>query len=106
MAEEKKDANVSWEDRLTQFEHWVNENKKVLSYVVGGLFAVVAAYLAITKFYLAPKSQEANNQMFMAEKYFGEDSLNLALNGDGNYPGFLQIMDDYKWTDAGNLAHY
>ena len=44
--------------------------------------------------------------MFMAEKYFGDDSLNLALNGDGNYPGFLQIMDDYKWTDAANLAHY
>jgi hypothetical protein len=31
---------------------------------------------------------EANNQMFMAEKYFGDDSLNLALNGEANYPVF------------------
>ena len=106
MAEEIKGQNLNWEDRLTNFEHWVNENKKVLSYVIGGLFVVVAAYLAFTKFYLDPKNNEANSQMFMAEKYFGEDSLNLALNGDGNYLGFLQIMDNYKWTDASNLAHY
>ncbi len=44
--------------------------------------------------------------MFMAEKYFAEDSLNLALNGDGNYSGFLQIIDDYKWSEAANLSHY
>jgi tetratricopeptide (TPR) repeat protein len=34
------------------------------------------------------------------------DSLNLALNGDGMYPGFLQIIDDYGITSSANLAHY
>ena len=106
MAEEKNVQNLNWEERLTNFEHWVNENKKVLTYVVGGLFAIVAAYLGFMKFYVTPKSIEANNQIFMAQEYFGKDSLNLALNGDGNYLGFLQIMDDYKWTDAANLSHY
>ena len=42
----------------------------------------------------------------MAQKWFGMDSLNLALKGDGNFPGFLNIMDDYKWTGAANLSHY
>ncbi len=28
------------------------------------------------------------------------------LQGDGNYPGFLEIIDDYGMTDAANLAHY
>ncbi|MEO6166744.1 MAG: tetratricopeptide repeat protein [Chitinophagales bacterium] len=106
MADEIKNQNLNLEDRLNNFEHWVNQNKTMLTYVVGALFAVVAAYLGFTKLYLEPKSKEAVNQMFMAEKYFGQDSLDRALNGDGNYLGFVQIMDDYKWTSAANLAHY
>jgi tetratricopeptide (TPR) repeat protein len=34
------------------------------------------------------------------------DSLNLALNGDGMYPGFLRIIDDYGMTKAANLSKY
>jgi tetratricopeptide (TPR) repeat protein len=44
--------------------------------------------------------------MFMAEKYFEQDSLKLALNGDGQYPGFLEIIDDYGMTKSAKLAHY
>jgi tetratricopeptide (TPR) repeat protein len=44
--------------------------------------------------------------MFYAQKYLDRDSLNLALNGDNNYPGFLGIIDNYKWTSAANLSHY
>ena len=105
MAEVKTEApNI--EERLNNFEHWVNENRKMLTYVVGGIVAIVAAYLGFTRLYLEPKNEEANNQIFMAQKWFGMDSLNLALNGDGNFPGFLKIIDDYQWTDAANLSHY
>jgi tetratricopeptide (TPR) repeat protein len=34
------------------------------------------------------------------------DSLNKALNGDGNFPGFLEIIDQYGLTKSANLAHY
>ena len=44
--------------------------------------------------------------MFMAEKYFEADSFNLALNGDGQYLGLIDITEDYANTDAGKLAHY
>jgi len=44
--------------------------------------------------------------MFMAEKYFEKDSVNLALFGDGNYLGFLDIIDDYKMTKSANLSKY
>jgi tetratricopeptide (TPR) repeat protein len=44
--------------------------------------------------------------MFMAERYFEIDSLNLALNGDGMYPGFLEIIDDYGMTKGANLSKY
>jgi tetratricopeptide (TPR) repeat protein len=44
--------------------------------------------------------------MFMAEKYFEMDSITKALNGDGNYLGFLAIIDQYKFTKSANLSHY
>ncbi len=106
MADKKEEQIVDIAGSYTKFEHWINENKTMLSVVVGGLFLVVAGYLGFNKLYLEPKENEAQNQMFVAQKYFEKDSLNLALNGDKNYPGFLKIIDDYKWTKAANLAQY
>ena len=34
------------------------------------------------------------------------DSVNLALNGDGQHPGFLRVISSYGGTKAGNLAHF
>ena len=44
--------------------------------------------------------------MFMAQKYFEQDSLKKALNGDGQYLGFLSIIDEYGMTKSANLSHY
>ena len=44
--------------------------------------------------------------MFQAVYYFEADSLDKALNGDGNNLGFLEIIDEYGITDAANLANY
>jgi tetratricopeptide (TPR) repeat protein len=102
MADNTKDPGLD----LNKFEDWIENNKQMLSYIIGGIFIIVAGYLAFTKLYLAPKETDAENKMFVAQKYFEKDSLKLALNGDRNSPGFLQIEDDYKWTKASNLAHY
>lgn len=104
--QKKEQKNANWENRFNNFEEWVNSNSKPIGIVVAALFIVVGGYFAVTKFYLEPRTSEASSQMFMAEKYFDEDSLSLALNGDGNYLGFAKIMDEYKWTPAANLAHY
>ena len=42
----------------------------------------------------------------MAEIYFEKDSFNLALNGDLNSAGFIDIADDYSSTKTGKLANY
>ena len=49
---------------------------------------------------------ESKSQMWMAEQYFAKDSFNLALNGDGNYLGFLDIIEEYSITKSANLANY
>ncbi len=40
------------------------------------------------KLYLNNRNDEAQSQMYQAERYLEMDSLSLALNGDGNYLGF------------------
>src|SRR5210317_785627 len=86
------------ESALTKTEHFIEENQKVISYVVGGILLIVILFLGFNKFYLQPKEDEAMSQMFMAENYFEKDSFNLAINGDGNYLGFLDIIEDYGVT--------
>jgi tetratricopeptide (TPR) repeat protein len=94
------------ESALTRTEQFIEDNQKKITYVVGGIIVLVAAFLAFNKFYLQPKEEEALTQMFMAENYFEKDSFNLAINGDGNYLGFLDIIDDYGLTKSANRAKY
>lgn len=109
MAKNKKDENPQTisnvEETLTRTEHFLENNYKTLLTILGILVAVVGlAWLG--RMYLNNRNQEAQSQMYQAEKYLEMDSLNLALNGDGNYLGFLDIANDYKYTSAGNLARY
>ena len=103
---EQADNLQELESALTKTEQFVEDNSKIISFVVGGIIIVVAAYLGFNKFYVQPKEDEAISQMFMAENYFEKDSFNLAINGDGNYLGFLDIIDDYGITKSANRAKY
>ena len=94
------------EETLSRTEHFIEQNQKILINIGIALVVIVLGFYAIRNYYILPREADATAQMFMAQKYFEKDSLKLALNGDGNYPGFLQIIDEYKWTDASNLAHY
>ncbi|RIJ50792.1 hypothetical protein D1614_02370 [Maribellus luteus] len=103
---EQVDNLQELESALTKTEQFIEDNQKIISYVVTGLILVVAVFLGFKKFYVQPQEREANSQMFMAENYFEKDSFNLAINGDGNYLGFLDIIDDYGITKAANRAKY
>lgn len=111
MAKKKKEAGkeeviVDVEQVYSKTEDFVNENQNVIMGVLGGIIAVVVLFYAYNKVYLGPLEEEAHGQMFMAEQYFQKDSFELALQGDGNYLGFIDVADEYGNTSAGNLAHY
>jgi tetratricopeptide (TPR) repeat protein len=91
---------------LTRTEQFIEDNQKIITYTATGILAVVAIFLGVQKFYIKPQSAEAASVMFVAEQYFQKDSFNLALNGDGNYLGFNDIISDYKFTKSAKLAHY
>ncbi|WP_159520592.1 tetratricopeptide repeat protein [Sunxiuqinia indica] len=102
----EQDSFSEVESTLTKTEQIIEDNQKILVIVVGVIVAIVVAYLGFTKLYIQPRELDAQEQMFMAEQYFEKDSFNLAINGDGNYLGFLDIIEDYGMTDAGNLSNY
>ena len=109
MAKNKKDVNPSTissvEETLTRTEQYLEENYKIL--LIGLAAIVLLVGLGwLGKLYLNKRNNEAQSQMFQAEKYLEMDSLKLALNGDGNYLGFLDIAKVYKFTNSGNLAKY
>lgn len=94
------------EETLSRTEQYIEDNQKSLVVIVGGIIVIIALYLSFTNFYLEPLEEEAHADMYMAEMYFEKDSFNLALNGDGQFLGFLDIADEYSLTNAGNLANY
>ncbi len=94
------------EEALSKTEQFIEDNQKPIITVVAIIVVVILAYFGFQRFYLAPKEKTAQQEIFMAEKYFEQDSLNLALNGDGINPGFLDIIDNYSFTKTADLAHY
>jgi tetratricopeptide (TPR) repeat protein len=109
MAKKNKDENPQGlknvEETLTKTEQFLEENYKSVLTVLG-IIVVMVGIIWLVKLFLGKRNDEAQSQMYQAERYLEMDSLKLALNGDGNYLGFLDIARDYRFTQAGNLARY
>ena len=108
MANKNKteDQFAQIEETLSKTEQFIEENQKILMTIIGAIVGVVALFSVYQNFYIEPMEKEAQAEMYMAELYFQKDSFNLALNGDGQYLGFLDIADDYSSTNVGQLANY
>lgn len=110
MAKTKKsqahDRIEGVESALSRTERYIEDNQKLLTIIILAIAVVVIAFIGYKRFILLPAEKEAQTQMFMAERYFELDSFNLALYGDGNNLGMLDIIDDYGITKSAELAHY
>jgi len=106
MAENKDEKNIDISETFSKTEQYIEDNRKKLSLIVGAVIVVIVGYLLYQKMYVGGKEKEARAQMYVAEEYFRNDSLRLAINGDGNYPGFNDIADDYGASPSGNLAKF
>lgn len=94
------------ESALTRTELFIEDNQKMLTNILLAVLAVALLIIAGNRYILKPKNMEAAASMYMAERYFERDSFNLALNGYGTFPGFLDIMDEYSITRSAKLARY
>lgn len=103
MAEEE---NPQEQQQINSFEAFILQYQKLLSIGLSVVLMGIIAYLAITQWYIPKQNDQAQKAIFQAQQYFEQDSLTLALNGDGANAGFKSIAKDYSWTKTGNLANY
>jgi tetratricopeptide (TPR) repeat protein len=102
------------DEGASKTEAWVENNQNYILGFIGVVAICVLGYLAFQEFIQKPKEVEATNEMFQAQTYFeqaltatAKDSLfGLALNGGEGKYGFLDIIDNYGSTKAGNLSKY
>lgn len=109
----KKHEEVSGDQRLenigetlSRTEEFIFNNQKIIGIVITIVIVAILGFFGYNKYYIAPKSVEAAEQMFQAQQYFEADSLDKALYGDGNSLGFIDISSEYGMTKPGNLANY
>lgn len=94
------------EQALSRTERYIEENQKSLTIIVLAITIIVVGFTLYKRYIVGPKEVEAHSQMYMAEEYFEADSFNLALYGDGNNMGFIDIIDEYGITKSANLSNY
>ncbi|HPD64964.1 MAG TPA: tetratricopeptide repeat protein [Bacteroidia bacterium] len=94
-------------ENKTRLENFYQTYKTYITYGLGGILVILIGFFAFKNFILKPKEKEAQDMIFMAQQYFEKDSFEIALNGkDESFYGFLDVIDDYKMTKTGRLAHY
>jgi len=103
---ETADNFENLEEALSKTEQYIEKNQNKLTSIAFAVILVAVAIFAYQKYYKTPLEEKAQNQLFQAQRYFEQDSFKLALNGDENYPGFLEIVDEFGSTAAGNLSKY
>src|SRR5262249_13976760 len=79
---------------------------KPLLIICGAIILLGGGYFAYKYFYQSPNETKAADYAFRAEEYYRLDSAKLALNGDGQNPGFLKVISRYDGTEAGKLARF
>lgn len=108
MAEVKHQARHRTEneqviDRAIDF--WAKYGK-IITIVCGAIIILGGAYLAYKYLVKEPKEKKAAEAIWKAEQYFAQDSLQKALNGDGQAPGFEKVAKQYSGTEAGELSNF
>ena len=107
MAQETKEQpSLDIEAAYDKTETYINDNKKSLALIIGGVIALVGIFFIWKYMYQEPRSDEAAAKMYKAEMYWQKDSFNLAIAGRGDTLGMADVVDEYGSTAAGNLANY
>lgn len=94
------------ESALGRTEQFIEDNRNPIMYAVGAIALLIAIFFGVKHFVISPKEKEAESAIFMAQRYFEEDSFRLALDGDGANIGFIELINSYGITKTANLARY
>lgn len=106
MANTKNPQTEVVENEKLSFEEALKKYQTIIIIAVAAVLVVVFGALAINKWIIEPKQNEANAQMFAAEASFAAGDYEVALNGDGNNFGFADVIKEYKGSAAKSAYFY
>lgn len=103
----EKDPEAVIGSAIGKTEAWIMMNGRKLLIALGVVIVIVGGFFGYRYLVAGPKAEKASAMMFMAQQQFAIDSFALALHGDGNFAGFLDVIARHGSTPEGNLAkHY
>ena len=91
--------------QISQSEEFVKKNQNLIIGVLGTIIIVLLSF-SLFNYYKENQNINAQEEMFQAVYYYEQDSIVKALNGDGNNYGFLEIIDEYGFSEAANLSNF
>lgn len=106
MADLKEHEDVEVSEGLESVTNFWEKNKNIIIGISTAIILIAGGWILYKNLIQKPKEEKAADVMFKAEEYFRNDSLTLALDGDGQNKGFLYIIKNYDGTKAANLAHF
>ena len=109
MAKEQVAAQEALGTAMNKTELFFEKNGKLMSYIFIGLLIIAALVFGYRSLIVLPRAEKAAEMIAQAQSRFEAENpdYELALNGDANGAGFLDVIDQYGSTPSGNLAkHY
>lgn len=94
---------------MSKTEEFFEKNSKRVSVALLALFVLAAAIFGYRQLISQPRDRKAAEMIAEAQYRFEAETpdYRLALEGDANGAGFLEVIDRYGATRTGNLAkHY
>lgn len=108
MTDNKKQKSQEFDlqDSVDRAQDFYGKNKNIILFALAAIVVIIGGTIGYKRFFKEPNEKKAQESIFAAQNYLAVDSFKLALNGDGNTYGFLQVIEKYGSTKAGNLAKY
>ncbi|MFG6341517.1 MAG: tetratricopeptide repeat protein [Alistipes sp.] len=94
---------------MNRTELFLENNGRKMSYVLLALLVVGLLIYGYRALIMQPRAEKAAEMIAQAQERFESETPDyvLALEGDANGAGFLEVIDQYGSTPSGNLAkHY
>lgn len=96
-------------EAMNKTELFLQNNGRMLSWIFLALLVVAAAIMGYRSLITLPRAEKAAEMIAQAQSRFEAQTpdFELALAGDANGAGFLDVIEKYGSTPSGNLAkHY
>ena len=107
--DELKQQEAAIGEAVSKTEAFFENHSKAFVWGIVALFVVVGGVYGYRKLVVEPNAEKASELIAEAQYRFEQATpdYELALNGDENGAGFLDVIEQYGSTPAGNLAkHY